>query len=147
MVQRILIATDGSTLSRKAIKTGIALAAATGASVVGFHARPTFPVVFYGAPVEVSPSTIDRFDADTAKAATKYLSEIEAAAAKADVKCTLAQVVSASASDDIVRTAKKYKCDLIVMASHGRRGIRRLLLGSETSLVLTHSTIPVLVTR
>jgi nucleotide-binding universal stress UspA family protein len=97
--------------------------------------------------MEVTPSAFDRFDEETTRVAARFLAEIETAAKKVGVKCTLVHTLAPSPAEEIVRTAKKQKCDLIVMASHGRKGVARLLLGSETSLVLTHAHIPVLVTR
>ena len=147
MYQRILIATDGSRLSRKAIAHGTALAKTLGASIVGFHARQPFPIIYFAEAAIVPPSTEKQFEADSARLATERLAEIEAAAKKAGVQFKAVQITDVSPAEAIVRAAKKEKCDLIVMASHGRKGLARVLIGSETSLVLTHSTIPVLVTR
>lgn len=147
MYTRILIATDGSRLSRKAIAAGIDLAKTAQASVVGFHCRPPYPAIYYGEPVFVDIVPEGDYDKETEKTARKYLGEIEAAAKKAGVPFKGVHLVNTSAADTIIRTAKKEKCDLIVMASHGRKGIARVLLGSETQSVLVHSHIPVLVTR
>ena len=147
MYKRILIATDGSRLSRKAILHGTALAQALGATVVGFHARQPFPAIYFAEAVMVPPSTEKQFEADSAKLAKERLAEVEAAAKKAGVNYRSVQITDRSPAEAIIRAAKKEKCDLIVMASHGRKGFARVLIGSETSLVLTHSTIPVLVTR
>ncbi len=147
MVNRILIATDGSRLSRKAIAHGIALAKALGATVVGFHARQPFPTIYFAEAVMIPPSTEKQFEEDSAKLARERLAEIEAAATKARVDFKAVETTDLSPADAIIRTAKKEKCDLIVMASHGRKGLARVLVGSETNLVLTHSKIPVLVTR
>jgi len=139
MYKRILIATDGSRLSRRAIKHGIALAKSVGAAVVGFHARPFYP--------PLPADTAKLSDKQSIKIAEQNLAEIETAARKAGVSYKGVQARGASPSGSIIKTAKKEKCDLIVMASHGRKGMLRLLLGSETTQVLTHSHIPVLVTR
>ncbi|MFN0302997.1 MAG: universal stress protein [Burkholderiales bacterium] len=147
MYKRILIATDGSRLSRKAIAQGTALAKALGATVVGFHARQPFPAIYFAEAVMIPPSTERQYEADSVKLSRDRLAEIEAAARKAGVDFKVVQAVDQSPAEAIIRAAKKEKCDLIVMASHGRKGIARILIGSETSLVLTHSTIPVLVTR
>ncbi len=147
MVQRILIATDGSRLSRRAIVHGVALAKAIGATVVGFHAYVPNPIIFYGDPTPLPASTYEAFERDAEMLADKHLKEIEVAATKAGVPFKEARVRSSSPADALIRTAKKEKCDLIVMASHGRSGVKRVLLGSETNTVLTHSHIPVLVTR
>ena len=139
MYRRILIATDGSPLSRKAIDEGVALARSLGASVVGFHAREPAMVIPEKTEKMMQKHAID--------AARKYLATIEAVAKKAGVAFKGVQIVDASPADSIVRVAKKEKCELVVMASHGRRGLSRLLLGSETNHVLTRSRMPVLVVR
>jgi nucleotide-binding universal stress UspA family protein len=148
MYGRILIATDGSRLSRKAIEEGVALARSVGASVVGFHARPPAMLPYYTEPAIVLPQkTEELMEKQGIAAAKKYLARIEAVAKKAGVAFKGVEIVDPSPADSIVRVAKKEKCELIVMASHGRRGISRLLLGSETNHVLTRSRMPVLVVR
>lgn len=148
MYQRILIATDGSRLSRKAIAHGIALAKAVGAAVIGFHARPLPQLAYYGdSAIIIPPSTERLIEKQNVKAAEKHLAAIEAVARKAGVTYKGVHIMNVSPSEAIIRTAKKERCDLIVMASHGRKGVSRLLLGSETNQVLTHSHVPVLVTR
>jgi nucleotide-binding universal stress UspA family protein len=147
MYSRILIATDGSRLSKKAITAGIDFAKVSQASVVGVHCRPPYPAIYYGEPVFVDVVPERDYEQETAKTALKYLGEIEAAAKKAGVAFKGVHLVNTSAADAIIRTAKKEKCDLIVMASHGRKGVARVLLGSETQNVLVNSHIPVLVTR
>jgi nucleotide-binding universal stress UspA family protein len=148
MYRRILIATDGSRLSRKAIEEGVALARSVGASVVGFHARLPLMLPYYAEPAIVLPQHTEKMlEKQGIDSAKKYLAKIEAIAQKAGVVYKSVQVVDPSPADAILKIAKKEKCELIVMASHGRRGISRLLLGSETSHVLTRSHIPVLVVR
>ena len=148
MYQRILVATDGSRLSRKAVVAALALAKPLGATVVGFHARPNYLVPYYGeVGIMMPPDAEKTFDRQTIAAAEKYLGAIEQLAAKAGVPYKGVHVRSSSTSDAILAAARKDKCDLVVMASHGRRGISRLLMGSETNQVLTHSKIPVLVVR
>ena len=148
MFRRILIATDGSALSRKAVDKGVALARTVGASVVGFHARPPVMLPYYAEPAIVLPQKTEKMlEKQGMDAARKYLARIEAIAKKAGVAFKGVDVVDASPADSIVRITKKEKCELIVMASHGRRGMARLLLGSETSHVLARSHIPVLVVR
>ncbi len=142
MYRRILIATDGSPLSRKAIEEGVALARSVGASVVGFHARTPVMLPYYAEPAIVLPQkTEEMMEKQGIAAARKYLARIEAVAKKAGVVFKGVDSVDPSPADSIVRVAKKEKCELIVMASHGRRGISRLLLGSETNHVLTHARI------
>ena len=147
MYQRILIATDGSQLSKNAMTQGIALAKETGATVVGFHAILPSPVLYYADPTPMPASTIEAFERDAEMMGAKYIAAIERACAKAGVPFIGVTTRVSAPAEAIIRMAKKEKCDLIVMASHGRKGIKRLLLGSETNAVLTHSQIPVLVTR
>lgn len=144
MYRRIMIATDGSSLSRKAAEEGIALARALGAGVVGFHAR--VPVTLPYKPLIALPQkTLDLMAKPGIAAAGKYLATIETLAKKAGVPFKAVDTVDPYPADSIVKAARNEKCELIVMASRGRRGLARLLLGSETNHVLTHSHIPVLV--
>jgi nucleotide-binding universal stress UspA family protein len=148
MYRKILVATDGSKLSHKAVEEAVALAHSVGASVVGFHARlpPTLP--YYAEPAMVLPAKTEALlQKQSIDAAKKFLARMEAIAARAGVPFKGVHVEDVSPADAIVRTARKEKCELIVMASHGRRGIPRLLLGSETNHVLTRSRVPVLVVR
>ena len=144
MYRRIMIATDGSSLSRKAAEEGIALARVLGAGVVGFHAR--VPVTLPYKPLIALPQkTLDLMAKPGIAAAGKYLATIETLAKKAGVPFKAVDTVDPYPADSIVKAARNEKCELIVMASRGRRGLARLLLGSETNHVLTHSHIPVLV--
>jgi nucleotide-binding universal stress UspA family protein len=142
MTQRILIATDGSELSRRAAATGVGLAKALGAAVVGCAALPVYPYHGVGeaAPAEAA------FQARAAAAANDHLDAIERAALDAGVP--FSRVLREGHPDDIIlQTAEIERCDLIVMASHGRRGVAAMLLGSETQKVLARSGRPVLVVR
>lgn len=144
MYRRILIATDGSSLSLKAAEEGIALARSLGSGVVGFHAR--VPVTLPYKPLIALPQkTLDLMKKPGIAAARKYLATIERLAKKAGVPFKGVDTVDPYPADSIVKAARKEKCELIVMASRGRRGLTRLLLGSETNHVLVHSRIPVLV--
>jgi nucleotide-binding universal stress UspA family protein len=146
MYRRILIATDGSALSRKAAVEGVELARSIGASVVGFHAR--MPVVLPYKPLISLPQKIlDSIEKPGAAAARKYLMAIQALAQKEGVAFKGIDVVDPYPANSIIKAAKKEKCGLIVMAAHGRRGLLRALLGSETNHVLLNSHIPVLVVR
>jgi nucleotide-binding universal stress UspA family protein len=148
MFKRILIATDGSALSGNAIKTGIELAKLAHATVVGIHARPPMGVVLYGeASMMVPPETEAAYNERVKAVSGKYLAEIEAAARNSDIRFEGIDVEDASPADAILRIAKEQACDLIVMASHGRKGLSLVVMGSETIKVLTHATQPVLVTR
>jgi nucleotide-binding universal stress UspA family protein len=143
MTQRILFATDGSELSRRAASVAIELARSLGASVVGCAALPVYP--YHGVGGEVAPAEL-AFQAQAAAEANRHLDEVERAAVEAGVGFT--RMLREGNPDDIIlQTADTEGCELIVMASHGRRGVAALLLGSETQKVLARSTRPVLVVR
>lgn len=147
MYQRILIATDGSTLSRKAVSSGIKLAALTGAQVVALKVVPRYPVSYFEGGMTVSAKDVAKVEKQWAEAALAVVEDVKVNAEAKGVKAKAVITTSDLISESIIATAKKHKCDLIVMASHGRRGLKRLLLGSETVQVLTHSHVPVLVLR
>ncbi len=147
MFKNILIATDGTKLSRKAIAAGIRLAKLSGAKVTAFFSPQQYEVLMYAEylpPTMLSRAEWDQRAAETAK---KYLSEIEKAAASAEVSCNSVFEQSLAPWEAIVAATKKHKCDLIVMASHGRSGLAAVVLGSQTTKVLTHTKVPVLVCR
>jgi len=145
MYKQILIPTDGSDLSRKAIQHGIALAKSEGAKVSGITV--TVPFHVFATDPETLTDTPVSYRKRVAAIAARYLGQIEDAAATAGVSCDVVNLEHEQPYQAIVDTAKKNGCDLIVMASHGRRGVSALVLGSETVKVLTHSTIPILVYR
>jgi nucleotide-binding universal stress UspA family protein len=147
MYKRILVPTDGSTLSRKAVKSAVELAASVGAEVVALNVVPRYPTSYFEGGISVSDSEVARVEKQWAEQGQALADEVEKAAEKAGVIAKAVTVRSDLVAEAIMAAAKKNKCDLIVMASHGRRGIKRLLLGSETQHVLTHGTIPVLVLR
>jgi len=147
MYKRILVATDGSTLSKKAVSSAIELAAATGAELVALKVVPRYPMSYYEGGLAVQASEVARIEKQWGDNAQAIVDAVQKAAAARAVKAKALTVKSNLVSDAVIAAAKKHKCDLIVMASHGHRGIKRLLLGSETQLVLTHSHIPVLVLR
>ena len=148
MFKHILIATDGSPLSRTAIDKGIELAGMSRASVVGIYVRPPMPLYLYSEGGSMIPPEVPAaYSARTKATAAGYLAEIATAAQKAKVAFEAIDVEDGSPADAILRVAGEKRCDLIVMASHGRKGLSRVLLGSETSKVLTHATQAVLVTR
>jgi len=145
MYKHILVPVDGSKLSFKAVKAAAALADVTKAKLTLFHAAPDYGGVYYSeSPLLAAHYTEASFRAAVGKHAQKIL---DAAARAAGREVETRHVLSEFPYDAIVRAAAKLKCDLIVMASHGRRGISGLLLGSETQKVLTHSKVPVLVVR
>jgi nucleotide-binding universal stress UspA family protein len=145
MFQQILLPTDGSDLSERAVLAGLSFAKEIGAQVIGLTVRPEFHTFTYNA--DMIEDTEAEFDSSTEQQATKILAFIGDAARSAGVQCSLVQSVSDDPYEAILQTAKERKCDLIIMASHGRRGVKAVLLGSETQKVLVHSDIPVLVYR
>lgn len=147
MYQRILVATDGSNLSRKAVSSAIALAGLCGAELVVLKVVARYPVTYFEGGMAIQVGEIERIERQWGDAAQAVVDAVKKTAMAKGVKTKAVTVKSDLVSDAVIATAKKLKCDLIVMASHGRRGIKRLLLGSETQLVLTHSHIPVLVLR
>jgi nucleotide-binding universal stress UspA family protein len=147
MYKHILIPTDGSALSRKAIANAVKLAKSVGAKVTGFFASPPATPLVYKDFLPVNYMTPGEHARIIEKNAAKYLSVIEQAAKRAGVRCKCIHVTSDFPADAILAVAKKQKCDLIFMASHGRRGIAGVLLGSETQKVLVDSKIPVLISR
>jgi nucleotide-binding universal stress UspA family protein len=147
MYQCILIATDGSPLSRKAVNSGIALAELTGAKIVALKVVPRYPLSYFEGGMAVSVQDVAKVEQQWAEGAQTIVDSVKASAEAKGVKAKAVTVKSDLIAEAIVSAAKKHKCDLIVMASHGRRGIKRLLLGSETLHVLTHSQVPVLVLR
>lgn len=145
MFKHILLPTDGSDLSLRAIERGVALAKAMGARVTGFHAAAPFRVFAYE--TEQLEPTREEYLRVSAEQSAIILGTIETAARTAGVPCESVSTVSDHPYEDILQTATERGCDLIVMASHGRRGVKGLLLGSETQKVLTHGNLPVLVYR
>ncbi|MGD0148153.1 MAG: universal stress protein [Xanthobacteraceae bacterium] len=133
MYKHILIPTDGSQLAAEGISRAIALAKALSAEVTGITVT--------------APSQVFADTKRTTAMAEKYLGQIKDAAAAAGVRCRVIHAEHERPYQAIIDTAKKNSCDLIVMASHGRRGVSALVLGSETVKVLTHSSLPVLVYR
>lgn len=147
MFKHILVPTDGSQLSSDTAKRAIAFARETGAKVTFFFAKPDYPVAFYGEGALIDPTTPDKF-AEMAEQQAKEILAANQAAAKAEgVDSAAVSSVSDIPYEAIIAAAEEAGADLIFMASHGRRGISGLLLGSETQKVLTHSKIPVLVYR
>ena len=147
MFRNILVPTDGSPLSRKAIRGAVQLAKEQKSRVTALFVSPPYnPRVSDDATVVHVISPRD-YEARMRKVASQHLGAVEKAAAAAGVSCDAVHAYNDFPYEEIVRAARRRKCDLIYMASHGRRGISRLLLGSETSKVLAHSSIPVLVVR
>ena len=147
MYQRILIATDGSPLSRKAVESGIELAELAGAEIVAINVIPRYPVSYFEGGMAVSVKDVAKVEKRWTESALTVVENVKARAEAKGVRVKAVTIKSDLIAESIIAAAKKHKCDLIVMASHGRRGLKRLLLGSETTQVLTHSHIPVLVLR
>jgi nucleotide-binding universal stress UspA family protein len=147
MYQRILVATDGSTLSKKAVSSAIELAVTCNAELIAMKVVPRYPQAYFEGSIPLSAEEISRVEKQWTDSAQAQLAAVEKAAKNQSVSIKAITVKSDVVSDAIIAAAKKHKADLIVMASHGRKGIKRLLLGSETQQVLTHSHIPVLVLR
>jgi nucleotide-binding universal stress UspA family protein len=147
MYKRILVATDGSTLSKKAVSSAIALAQLSGAELVALKVVPRYPQSYFEGGLALPLSDINKIEKQWAAQGQTVVDAVTKAAKSKGVMAKGVVVKSDLISEAIIAAAKKNKCDLIVMASHGRKGIKRLLLGSETQQVLTHSHIPVLVLR
>jgi len=144
MFKKILLPTDGSELSGKAIQGGLEFAKALNASVVGVTVIEPYS---YSNLSEYRPETLDDYEQRMMKSAAERLGMVADAAAKVSIPVETLTVKSFSPFEAIIDTAKAKGCDVIFMASHGRRGLSAVLLGSETQKVLTHSTIPVMVYR
>jgi nucleotide-binding universal stress UspA family protein len=148
MYKHILVATDGSKLSLKAVRTAATLASSLGARLSGLHVMPTYVPPFSGEVVAYVPEmTPNGFKAAVEKEARAALASATKTADAAGVALNTVKTTDPQPWSAIVKAARSKKCDLIVMASHGRRGLSALLLGSETTKVLTHSKVPVLVVR
>ncbi len=144
MFQRILVPTDGSEITAKAVQTSIGLAKALNAAIYGICVKEPFP---YSAISEMQPTPPQEFFDAQERIAAKRVGDIAAACAEAGVACQTHTVEGLHPWEAIIDHATTMECDLVVMASHGRRGVSALLLGSETQKVLTHSKVPVLVVR
>ena len=144
MYKRILFPTDGSEITAKALTSAIAMAKLTGAELYALAVKEPFP---YSAISEMQPVPPQEFLDAQERVALSRLKAVGEAAAAAGVASHSHSVEGLHPWEAILDHGKAMGCDLVVMASHGRRGMSALLLGSETQKVLTHSTIPVLVVR
>ena len=146
MYQHMLIATDGSDLAHKADGAqGLALAAALHARVTAVHVTEPWTAVVGGEMAVGFP--IEEYEVGAASKAERILSGVRQAAEAAGVTCDTLHVKDQFPAEGIIDAAKARGCDLIVMASHGYRGLTRFLLGSEANRVVTHSAIPVVICR
>ena len=144
MFKRILVPTDGSEITQKAVDTTIALAKSVGAQVYTISVKEPFP---YSAISEMQPTPPQEFFDAQERIASKRVQTVREACAAAGVPCEAHTIEALHPWEAIIEHARSMECDLVVMASHGRRGVTALLLGSETQKVLTHSKVPVLVVR
>jgi nucleotide-binding universal stress UspA family protein len=145
MFKHLLLPIDGSKLSEAAVQKGVEFAKSLNAKITGFYVMPEYHILAYR--TEMVEDTREEFARDCRTHADQYLAVVETAAKAAGVACDIAVATSDHPYEAIIKAAHDKNCDLIMMASHGRRGIQGLLLGSETQKVLTHSKIPVLVYR
>jgi nucleotide-binding universal stress UspA family protein len=148
MFKNILIATDGSELANKAVKHGLALAKALGAKVKAVAVTESWDALEIAKQVEQRiEKPVERYEKNAAAWAEKALSAARRMASEQGVSFETVHIKDRHPADGILEAAKTGGCDLVVMASHGRRGVAKLLLGSQAVKVLTHSTVPVLICR
>jgi len=149
MFKNILVPTDGSARSRRAVRRALQLAKEQKARVSALWVGPVWQPTLYAYDESVPAGFISprRFATGVRKIAARQLGAVRKAAAAAGVSCKTVSVQGPFPHMEIIRMARRNRCDLIVMASHGRRGISRLLLGSQTALVLAYARIPVMVCR
>ena len=145
MYKHILIATDGSELAEKAVKQGLELAKHLNATVTAVTVTEPWPVAMADGVILANP--IDEYEKALAQDAGRILAAVAESAGKLGVACTTVHVADRFPAEGIIEQAKARHCDLIVMASHGRRGIAKLLLGSQATRVLTYSSVPVLICK
>jgi nucleotide-binding universal stress UspA family protein len=146
MFKNILIPTDGSEQSQRAVRLGVELAKVHDARITGIHVIPDYHllIAYEGA---FDPVTEERIEEEAKARAETYLAHVRQTATEAGIPCSTVCETSDHPYDAILRTAETNGCDLILMTSHGRKGLAAVLLGSETRKVLTHTKVPVLVVR
>jgi nucleotide-binding universal stress UspA family protein len=149
MFRHLLVPTDGSELSKAAAARAVTLAQQMGARITFFHAQESFygrpELAIYTDGLVMDPALVEQFSKANAEFAATLLAEAQQVANQAGVEAAGDTAVNPLIYEAILEAAQRHGCDLIVMASHGRRGLAGLLLGSETQRVLTHAQIPVLV--
>jgi nucleotide-binding universal stress UspA family protein len=145
MYKHILIATDGSELAEKAVKQGLELAKRLGATVTAVTVTEPWPIAV--ADGVMVANAIPEYEQAAAQEASRTLAALGEQARKLGVACATVHVADRYPAEGIIELAKARNCDLIVMASHGRRGLAKLLLGSQATRVLTYSTTPVLICK
>lgn len=147
MYKHLLVPTDGSALSGKAVEHAIGLARALNARLTAFYASPEYPTPIVAEGIVLEPVSLEEYEARAKEEARAILQPVVKQAEAAGLVCGSEHLIAAVPWEAILRTATKVGADSIVMASHGRRGLSAMILGSETQRVLTHSTIPVVVVR
>ena len=147
MYKHVLVPTDGSELSAKAVQHAIDLAQSVGARLTAFYASPEYPTPIVAEGIVLEPVSLADYEARANEEAREILEPVVRQAEAAGVACASEHLIASVPWEAILRAAGKVGADAIVMASHGRRGLSAMLLGSETQRVLTHSTIPVIVVR
>ena len=145
MFKHLLLPTDGSDASQRTVLEGVRLAKEFNAKITGISVVPEFHLLTFN--TTMIEDTREVFIAESRSQANGYLTVLNKAADEAGVPCEIEVVLSDHPYEAIIHAAKSKGCDLIMMALHGRRGMRSILIGSETQKVLTHSKIPVLVYR
>ncbi|MFN9630120.1 MAG: universal stress protein [Cyanobacteriota bacterium] len=143
----LLVPSDGTQRSQAALAQAIDLAKVLGAKVTLLHVQPPLPVGLMGMGDMLDPATVDSLQSTVAEDSRRILADAKATAAKEGLEIEAEVVKQDLPHRAIVEAAQRHGCDLIVMASHGRRGLSSLLLGSETQRVLLHASVPVLVVR
>lgn|SRR5690606_9362980 len=147
MYKHILISTDGSELAQKGVDHGLSLAKALGSKVTLITVTEPFPVPTGGAAWVVTPADINGYAADRKRFAEEILAPQKEAAEKLGLAVEAVHVPDARAAAAILEAVPQTGCDLIVMGSHGRRGVKRLILGSQAAEVVSSSSVPVLIVR
>ena len=147
MYKHLLIPTDGSELSARAVASAVEFARSLSAEVCFLYVQPEFPLPIAGEGAMLAPESRDEFSKGTQEQAERILAEAVSIAEKSGVKAHSLTEVSDIPYEVIINAAQTQACDLVFMASHGRKGLAGLLIGSETHKVLTHSKVPVLVYR
>jgi nucleotide-binding universal stress UspA family protein len=147
MYKHILVPTDGSEFSQAAVRQAVSFAKGIGARVTAFYVKAPHPVHYYVEGMEFSFPSPNKYDELDEQEAQRILGFVDGLCQEAGVACKTLTLTSDSVHDAVISAAGREGCDLICMASHGRRGLGALLLGSETTKVLTHSKVPVLVLR
>ena len=147
MYARILVATDGSTLSKKAVNSAISLAALCGAELIAIKVVPRYPQSYFEGSIPLSVEDVKRVEKQWAEDGQAVVDAVKKTAAAKGVSVKSVIVKSDLVSEALIAAATKHKADLIVMGSHGRRGIEALILGSVAQKVLTHASLPVMIIK